>query len=507
MVSDFERFTQSLSESIDLIEQNPQIKSGVPSVLQNLEEVLDTPSLLSRCDEICQRYEKKKPKLRIIHHLACSGGTLLSEYLSLLPNVYVLSEIHPSFHISSSSPTDIAQKATAASIPNSDIVNQAVFLEHIKRLNTEIEKCGGSLVIFDFSFIDFFKNKNNHNTLLDVLSKEFDIISLILHRNPIDTYASLINQNIASIDFDKYCELNLEFITNTHHDFLLHYEDLSGSPTEHLKQICDYFDLSFSEDFLLYHQDVLNNNLDTWRETKNDTYNCKLSTKPDNNVLKNSSHFLALQNITKTQRKKITLIATIPRSGSTWLYNCVRQIYTKFELDFYSCWVEDYDPSHPSKNHIIKVHDPEYLLSTQADIILSTRRDIRDICKSLIRMGWCVNDEQSIMKVANRLINTVHPFWNSRTSFELEYQDILSNSCYLISNIAQTLDITLSNNDINEIDKYLKNMKSPKKYDKETQLHPGHRSIDSLNDIEVNDDVIDKIPIEFKFWYDQFYYR
>ena len=39
----------------------------------------ETSGLLTKCREITQAYDLAKPKLRVIQHLACSGGTLISK--------------------------------------------------------------------------------------------------------------------------------------------------------------------------------------------------------------------------------------------------------------------------------------------------------------------------------------------------------------------------------------------------------------------------------------------
>ena len=84
-------------------------------------EIKEAEGLLGRCAN--ELNENAKPKLRIIHHLACSGGTLISKCLSALPNVYLLSEVHPHTSLALDvnkprySPTDISSLAKYANIP------------------------------------------------------------------------------------------------------------------------------------------------------------------------------------------------------------------------------------------------------------------------------------------------------------------------------------------------------------------------------------------------------
>ena len=41
----------------------------------------------------------KLPPIRVVHHWACSGGTIISRSLAQLPNVVLLSEVHPLAHL------------------------------------------------------------------------------------------------------------------------------------------------------------------------------------------------------------------------------------------------------------------------------------------------------------------------------------------------------------------------------------------------------------------------
>lgn len=260
MVSDFERFTQSLNESIDLIEKNPQIKSGVPSVLQNLEEVLDTPSLLSRCDEICQRYEKKKPTLRIIHHLACSGGTLISKCISALPNVYLLSEVHPFTDLALSkgkpkySPTDLIALSHYAGVPNHQELAGKLFKQAVISTYEHVEKLGGILVLRDHTHSDYCTHAElpEKSRVHQLLEDDFDIKSVLTIRDPIDSYASLVKNgwvHFSPNDFDEYCRRILVMLEQFKPEQIFKYEDFVDAPQEILHQLTKQLDLPFDDNF------------------------------------------------------------------------------------------------------------------------------------------------------------------------------------------------------------------------------------------------------------------
>lgn len=260
MASDFERFTQSLNESIDLIEQNPQIKSGTPSLLQSLDEVLDTPSLLARCDEICQQYEKKKPKLRIIHHLACSGGTLISKCISALPNVYLLSEVHPFTDLALGkekpkySPTDLIALSQYAGVPNHQDLAGKLFKQAVITTYQHVEKLGGILVLRDHTHSDYCTNVElpEKSRLRQLLEEDFEIESVLTIRDPIDSYASLVKNgwvHFSPGDFDEYCRRILVMLEQFDPEQIFKYEDFVDNSQEVLEKICKKLDLPFDDSF------------------------------------------------------------------------------------------------------------------------------------------------------------------------------------------------------------------------------------------------------------------
>ena len=170
----------------------------------------------------------------------------------------------------------------------------------------------------------------------------------------------------------------------------------------------------------------------------------------------------------------LVLIGSIPRSGSTWLYNCVRKILQVRYNDIYSCWTGDYKPENCSPVHLVKMHDPDIELSQKADVILSTRRDIREVAASFVRMEWAEKGDEFYKKLI-WVVDTVHPFWNTRTNLEVEYSQMMKSPDYTVEQVGHALGIHISAHKAQEISAYLASMPLPEKYDRKTQLHPNHR--------------------------------
>ena len=190
-----------------------------------------------------------------------------------------------------------------------------------------------------------------------------------------------------------------------------------------------------------------------------------------------SQHYRLIQKYLKHQNTTLIVIGSMPRSGSTWLFNCLREIFKVRSSDFYSAWVEDYDTGNTSPYHIVKCHTPDVGLTHMADFVLSTRRDVRNSVTSLIRMGWLDNDKESIMRNIHNVVNVLHPYWEKCSDLEIEYEDIIHNAASVVQSIAETIGQKLNQKEIEEINKKLSKLTSKSVFNKETQLHPNHRAL------------------------------
>tara|TARA_R110001583_G_scaffold158168_1_gene310093 strand:- start:5983 stop:7353 length:1371 start_codon:yes stop_codon:yes gene_type:complete len=209
----------------------------------------------------------------------------------------------------------------------------------------------------------------------------------------------------------------------------------------------------------------------------------------------------------KNTYKRLIVIASMPRSGSTWLYNCVKQILSITNEEVYACWVEDYDPSNKTAVHIVKAHDPVPELADKADIILSTRRDIREVAASLVRMKWNKQGDKFIDQL-NWITETVHQFWFKRTNLEIEYNNILNHKNTLIEDIGHLLNIHLNTMQIKNIEEKLNKTIPSAMYSKDTQLHPNHLSDRKYDPIDLlGSDLYLKINSDFKEWLFNFDYK
>ena len=86
-----DKFIDALNESVELLHGYQ-----LPEVTVKNTTIEPLPSLLDECRALLQQADAKAPTpIRTVHHLACTGGTLIVKCLAAMPNVQVLSEVNP----------------------------------------------------------------------------------------------------------------------------------------------------------------------------------------------------------------------------------------------------------------------------------------------------------------------------------------------------------------------------------------------------------------------------
>lgn len=261
MPTNFRVFKKQLDESLDLVDTALGAEGRALSELpEKIDSFPATQSLLARCENACKKFEKSKPTIRIIHHLACSGGTLIAKCISAMPNVYLLSEVHPTTtqHMGKYNtkfwPTDLVTVGRYAGIPNIDEFASKNFLSAISLINQHISNYGGTVVLRDHSHSDFCMAHppSKHSGVVAVLQNTFEVHSVVTVRDPIDCYLSLLNNSwihFSPANFDEYCRRTLAFLDSYADAEVFRYEDFVSSPKVILKLLCDAISLPYKDDF------------------------------------------------------------------------------------------------------------------------------------------------------------------------------------------------------------------------------------------------------------------
>lgn len=210
--------------------------------------------------------------------------------------------------------------------------------------------------------------------------------------------------------------------------------------------------------------------------------------------------------IKASAQPRLILVAGLNRSGSTWLYNCIRLILQTQHDNVYSCWIKDYIASDPAGVHLVKIHEPDDNLTKRTDEIYTSRRDIREIAGSMMRMGWL--EPADIWSYLDAITNYVHPFWFKNAKMEIDYSEINQATRLLVEKIGHSLGIHLDVLQSQAICDQLNQLRPSDQYDHTTQLHPNHISPNKPDYKEqLGAEKIDQITDRYQDWLKRFGYE
>ncbi len=205
------------------------------------------------------RASKIEPSpLRIIHHWACSGGTLISKCIAANPGIIFLSEVHPDAYLrlvepalANYLPTDICHQLSAVHNGRDPVLARAAFSGAIRGLANKCDQLGLCLVLRSHDHIDFFVGSlpKQSFTISDCFRNEFKLLEFLTVRHPLDCWLGLVESNwapqISFASVDSFCS-RCQMMLNASHGFSsLKYELFVADPVPSLQAICHSLNLRF----------------------------------------------------------------------------------------------------------------------------------------------------------------------------------------------------------------------------------------------------------------------
>ncbi|MCK5683520.1 sulfotransferase, partial [bacterium] len=202
----------------------------------------------------------KAGKIRIIHNMARSGGTLLCKCIGCMDNISLLSEIHP-FAMQMFNPLKQAKEWFEV-FPDDDIKNIAArtyigFKEAIQIINRKCIDKGLTLVLRDWSHLDFtglpfLKSPSYELLTAKVLKHDFEIINFCTVRHPIDQWLSFKNLGIMKehLDLQAYLTGYRKFAEKCHEIGFIKYEDITRDPETGIKSLCEKLEIDYDPAFV-----------------------------------------------------------------------------------------------------------------------------------------------------------------------------------------------------------------------------------------------------------------
>lgn len=246
-----------LSDLLQTIDDARSLLTVYDTPEQAAQTAPPLPSLLAQCEDLLAQSRVRAP-IRLIHHFACTGGTLMSKVISAMPNVVLLSEIDPLSTMAANAPqpqfapTDLILGARHAFRKISEPTLTNMFLQSLQVLYESMKHQGQSLVLRDHSHSHFCvaRDPDDRPTLRDILRAHHDTLSLVTVRHPLESYISLKANNWHL----KNVENPLEDYARRYHRFLdvydgtpiIRFEDFLEDPEKVSAQMCAHLDLPWS---------------------------------------------------------------------------------------------------------------------------------------------------------------------------------------------------------------------------------------------------------------------
>lgn len=246
--TDLKTLQQELQKALSLINKYSATHNDTGKAVLDTEGLNNTQSLLERCAAVVYANKAStKLTLRIIHHFACSGGSLISKCLAAQPNVFLLSELNPTtplgtkMHKAPYTPRDITTQAIYGRVPSVDVLAEKLFVNGIIETEKHIRERGGYLIIRAHTHSDYCTEKPvpEVDTLTRLLEPYFDLKHLVTVRNPIDSFISLRDNGWVHFNpdsFDEYCGRLFKFLEPFDKEQIIKYEDFVEHPEELLKE-------------------------------------------------------------------------------------------------------------------------------------------------------------------------------------------------------------------------------------------------------------------------------
>lgn len=222
------------------------------------------PDLLAEALAICRSSESPmRPPIRLVHHMACTGGTLISRCIAALPNVRLLSEVDPLSPLkpldpSHFVPADLVGLAKYGSRPPTPEVLVEAFFAGIDVLQEDSRRIGMDLVLRDHVHGHFHYGKTilDRPTLHEMAAARHRVLSVVTVRHPFDSFLAIVRNkwlHFSPPSAEEYARRYLAFLDH-HADIpVVRYEDFVQTPEAVLQQICGHLKLAYGAQSLSFH--------------------------------------------------------------------------------------------------------------------------------------------------------------------------------------------------------------------------------------------------------------
>lgn len=479
MPSSFEKFKQQIDSAVELISQNQALddsksKEGSLAQRKNLEEIIDTQSLLERCNVVYEEYCANKPTIRILHQLACSGGTLISNYISAMPNVSLVREVNPSvIQVSDKDKpkfqlSDVTLLAKHSGIPKRKALENTLLKQAIDQIYQHVTNQGATLVLVEDVNVAFEYGNFTHtqSELVKLLGQDYNISSVLAIQSPVDVYENICLEGRTTEYISSLAEYCIRFSNYLEHfpfGRVFSDEVLSGDAQKTIEGIAQALELPFDKIF----QDISSvsahyekANLTSLPHVKNisaddekilNELNEKLSQYGINLITSNflksqilgiklsASAPLDIKNCIARLGKLVIVVAGMRHSGSTALFNILRLLVKNSGFNLFSCYSEDVKfidlESSNSEVILIKTHELRDDIMRLSNITFTTIRDLRDTVASGKRRNFSLLSSVGGASEYAKYNRSLYESWEQYSNYEFNYEYFMEDPLEVISTL------------------------------------------------------------------------
>lgn len=176
--------------------------------------------------------------------------------------------------------------------------------------------------------------------------------------------------------------------------------------------------------------------------------------------------------------KRVIAVAGMPRSGSTLMYNLARLALERAGHKVHGVWIEDFaaDRIGTADTVLVKVHRSHPALLERADVVLTSRRDLRDIARSLVQMKFAPTLDIAVERLPAQIAD--HAFWAGKAALDIRYEDLLERGSEAVRTLCAALGLNLADAEMAALWQDANALPEPGvgRYDGVTLLHPRHRA-------------------------------
>jgi hypothetical protein len=257
--------TKALKNILTLIERKtnftPQTAPQAKLVKGDPTKLVDDCIALLQNSLTSARAKNVVEPVRTIHHLSCTGGTLIAKCIAALPNTLLLNEVDPLSSMpfdngkSRFTPTDMVALLRQGDTRPSQEAIIKMFVQQIAFLRKDNASIGRALVVRDHSHSQFLVDDivSDRPTVRAMLLETMPVRSIVTVRNPIDSYLSMQkhgwDKHFSPPTFEEYCRRHLIFLDKYKKIDIYRYEDFVAEPEKVMKKMCGALDLNYSEKF------------------------------------------------------------------------------------------------------------------------------------------------------------------------------------------------------------------------------------------------------------------